>query len=286
MEHNRQQPLSAADERRLSRRVERGDARAREEMVARNLGLVHSVAREYRGRGVALEDLVQEGTVGLVRAVDKFDPSRGLKFSTYAMWWIRRAVIDVIGGARAIRIPAEAGRGIAAVQAAEGDLRRRAAGHVTSESIAGRTGLSADRVETLRGAARVTASLDEPIGEDGSPLVETVADPGATDPWLQLDERETRSELWAMLRMLPKRHRYVLVRRYGLIDDAVQTHADIGAALGVGEERSRQLEREGLRRLRELSGEQAQAAQARRKRRRAGRTPTAAASAPSGGHGA
>jgi RNA polymerase primary sigma factor len=262
MQGQREHPLSSIDERRLSRRMEHGDRCAREQMVTRNLGLVYAVAREYRGRGVAFEDLAQEGTTGLVRAVDRFDHHRGLKFSTYAMWWIRRAVIDAIGDGRTIRIPAEARRGLAAVQRAEGDLRRLGAGAVTSESLADRTGLSVDRVETLRDAARVTASLDEPIGEEGTPLGETVADPDPTDPWQRLDEDETRRMVWAMLRLLPKRHREVLARRYGIVDDTVRTHAEIGAVLGVSEERSRQIEREGLHWLREQGGARTQAVHA------------------------
>ena len=252
MEHHRQRRLSAADEITLWRGIERGDLRAKEEMIESNLRLAYYIANRYRGLGVPFEDLVQEGTLGLVRAVEKFDHHRGLKFSTYAVWWIRRAVIDALGEARTIRMPAQAGRRLAAIQRAEGELRRLAPGAPTTEAIAERSGLTAHNVRTLRDAARVTASLDEQVGEDGTPLGDMVADPDAVDPWRQVDEQETRRQVWSMLKVLPRRHREVLVRRYGILGDGAQTHAEIGASLGVGEERSRQLEHEALRRLREL----------------------------------
>src|SRR6185437_11299905 len=131
-------------------------------------------------------------------------------------------------------------RGLAAVKRAERELRDTA-----PEAIAERTGLGAGRVRSLRDAAHVAASLDEP-------LVELVADPDPADPWRRLDERETRRRVWSLLRVLPRRHREVLVRRYGLVAGEAQTHGQIAAALGIGNERSRQLEHEALRRLREL----------------------------------
>jgi DNA-directed RNA polymerase sigma subunit (sigma70/sigma32) len=123
-----------------------------------------------------------------------------------------------------------------------------------SDAIATRTGLSPDRVTTLRGAARVTASLDEQIGDDGTVLSEVIGDPDPVDPWRDVERDETRREVWAMLRLLPQRHRDVLVRRFGIDGGREQSHAVIAASLGVGEERSRQLEHEALHRLRELGG--------------------------------
>jgi RNA polymerase primary sigma factor len=248
--------LSAAEEVRLSRRIERGDFTARQQLIEANLRLVHYVASDYRGFGVEYEDLVQEGTVGLVRAVEKFDRRRGLRFATYAIWWIRRAVIDAIGEARPIRIPARAWRQLAEVRRAESELRKEGAVAPTDEAIAQRTGLSAERVRALRGVARVTASLDEPTGADGTPLLELVSDPEPVDPLRDLERHETRREVRSMLRLLPARHREVLARRYGIDGGREQLHAEIGAALGLSEERSRQLESEALHRLRELGGGQ------------------------------
>ncbi|HEX6651317.1 MAG TPA: sigma-70 family RNA polymerase sigma factor [Thermoleophilaceae bacterium] len=225
------------------------------EMIEANQGLVRSVARRYRGLGVPFEDLVQEGNIGLMRAVEKFDRSRGLKFSTYAVWWIRSAMVQALGDARTIRVPARAGRQSAAIARAEEELKEPRAAAPTPEAIAGRTGLSVSRVRDLRDVARVTASLDQQVGEDGTPLRELVPDTGATDPWAQLDERETRRQVWSMLKLLPTRHREILVRRYGLNGEPPQTHAEIATGLDVGHERSRQLERDALHRLRALGGE-------------------------------
>ena len=208
--------LTADEELELSRRIERGDLKAKKELIESNLGLVHFIARGYAGRGVSFDDLVQEGTVSIVRAVEKFDHRRGVRFSTYAAPWIRHALIDALGQARTIRIPR--------------------------------------RVAEPRGVPRVTASLDEQVGEDGAFLAELVADPDPVDPWRHVDEQETLRQVWSMLRTLPQRHRTVLIRRYGLDGAGAQRHAEIGRSLGVGEERSRQLEREALHRLRELGG--------------------------------
>jgi RNA polymerase primary sigma factor len=256
----RRRVLTAAEEVRLARRIKRGDLAAKQEMIECNLGLVYAVARRYRGRGVPFEDLVQEGTIGLVGAVERFDHHRGLKFSTYAVWWIRRSVADAITDERTIRIPADASARLAVIHRAEQELGRTVAGPVSSEAIAEHTGFSVRRVRALREAASVTASLDQPVGEDGAPLGELIADPAAVDPSRHADEHETRRQLWSMLGTLPARHRDVLLRRYGMGADSPETHAEIGARLGVGEERSRQLEREALHRLRSIGGEQRLAA--------------------------
>jgi RNA polymerase primary sigma factor len=207
--------LTAADEIRLARRIEQGDMAAKDEMVVRNLRLVHALAARYTGRGAAYDDLVQEGTIGLIRAVEKFDHRRGLKFSTYAVWWIRRSLMDALSDARTIRIPRAAQR----------------------------------RMSVL---PRVTASLDQPVADDLAPLGELIADETTPDVGRQAEQHETRRQLFAALALLPERHRQVVVRRHGLVADRVQTHQQIGASLGIGEERSRQIERQALHRLREL----------------------------------
>jgi len=227
----------------------------RSEVIGANQGLVRSVALRYRGLGVPFEDLVQEGNIGLIRAVERFDHSRGLKFSTYAVWWIRSAVVEAVGNARTIRVPERAGQQLAAIARAEEELGELRPGLSPVDAVAQRTGLSVRRVRTLRNAARVTASLDQQVGEDGTPLRDLVPDTTAADPWLHLDEQETRRQVWSMLRLLPKRHREIVVRRYGLHGEPPQTHAEIAAGLDVGQERSRQLEREALHRLRELGRE-------------------------------
>jgi RNA polymerase primary sigma factor len=252
--------LTAVQEVRLAKRIERGDLRAKDEMIERNLLLIFALARRYAGRGVPLEDLVQEGTIGLVRAVEKFDYRRDLRFSRYAVWWIRRSLIDALSAARTIRIPSSAGRQLAAIHRAEAELRRLHSGPVLDEAIAQQTGLPPGTVGALRSAARVTASLDEVVGEDASALVDLIPDAAAAAPWERAGEREGRSQLSRMLRALPAKHREVLMRRYGLNGTAAQDHGEIAGWLGVGTDRSRQLEREALHRLRELGGGRERAA--------------------------
>jgi RNA polymerase primary sigma factor len=243
--------LTAADEIGLARRIEQGDAAANDEMIVRNLRLVRALAARYSGRGVPFEDLVQEGTLGLMRAVEKFDHRRGLKFSTYAVWWIRRSLLDAIGEARTIRIPAVAARQMAAIRATDAELRR-SGDAPTDEAIAQRAGISQASVSVLRAAPHVSASLDQPVDDGPVTLGELIADDDAPDAVGLAEQGETRRQLWAVLRLLPERQRQVLARRYGLLGDHVQTHKEIGAWLGVSDERSRQLEREALHRLREL----------------------------------
>jgi RNA polymerase primary sigma factor len=253
--------LSATEEVVLAKGIERGDLKAKERMIESNLRLVVAVARSYRGRGVAFSDLVQEGMVGLVRAVERFDYRRGLKFSTYAVWWIRRSLLDAIAASQVIRIPAKANQQLAAVRRAEAELERIGPRRPASTvAIAERTGLSTRTVRSLRGAARVTASLDEPVGEDSTPFGDMLADENAVDPPDRAMASEDLREVSAMLRLLPERHREVLVRRYGLNDTQAQSHGEIGKRLGVGEERSRQIEREALHRLRAIAHVSARAA--------------------------
>jgi RNA polymerase primary sigma factor len=245
--------LSTVEEVALAKRIEQGDLDAKEQMIASNLGLVHALARTYRGRGVPLDDLVQEGTVGLVKAVERFDHRREVKFSTYAVWWIRRSILDALADSPVIRIPAKANRQLAAVRRAEAELERGGAGRASDAEIAERAELNETTVRSLRAAARVTASLDEPVGEDTMPLRDLLADERAVDPSAAATELEDRDQVSAMLRLLPERHREVLIRRYGLNDRHVQSHEEIGKWLGLGEERSRQIEREALHRLRSIS---------------------------------
>ena len=261
MRHARVKRLLTADEEvQLARRIEAGDLRAKEQMIESNLRLVFAIARSYRGRGVPFADLVQEGTIGLVRAVERFDHRRGLKFSTYAVWWIRRSLLDAVAGSQVIRIPAKANQQLSAVRRAEAELERGGRARAQAEAIAERTGLSVHTVRSLRRTARVTASLDEPVGDDMTALGDLVADEGAEDPIERAIAREDQREVSAMLRLLPARHREVVVRRYGLNQDRAQTHEEIGRWLGVGEERSRQIEREALHRLRTIASPRARAA--------------------------
>lgn len=252
--------LTAAEEVRLAQRIERGDPAARELMIESNLRLVLAMARSYRAHGVPFADLVQEGTVGLVRAVERFDHRRGVKFSTHAVWWIRRSLLDAVSSSQAIRIPAKARQQLSAVRRAEAAMGNRG-GHAPIAAITQLTGLSASTVRSLRSVAQVTASLDEPIGDDTTALGDLVADDRAVDPPERALAQENQREVWWMLRLLPERHREVLIRRYGLNDgQRSESHEQIGRVLGVGQERSRQIEREALHRLRTIAPPPAKAA--------------------------
>jgi len=253
-------PLSRTEEIALARRIQRGDLKAKERMIESNLGLVHAVARTFRASGVPSADLVQEGTIGLVRAVELFDHRRGHKFSTYAVWWIRRSMRDAIAGSNVIRISPKVNQRLTAVRRAEAQLERLGPGRASDAGIAELTRLSVKTVRSLRGAAQVVASLDEPVGAGTTPLGELIADARAVDPSESAIAHEQRDHVSAMLGFLPERHREVLVRRYGLNGGRVHSHREIGRRLGVGEERSRQLERESLHRLRSISAASRRAA--------------------------
>jgi RNA polymerase primary sigma factor len=252
--------LTQPEEIRLARRIARGDRAAKETMIESNLGLVRAIARTFRSTSVSFDDLVQDGTVGLVRAVERFDHRCGVRLSTYAEWWIRRAILDAIDNSQVIRTPAKARRQLTAVRRAEDELARTHAGPASDADISAETGLSTSTVRSLRTAAHVTASLDGAIGEDATPLLESVADQSAVDPSQNVIEHENRDEVNGMLRLLPPRHREVVVRRFGLHGADEQSHAEIAQLLGVGEERSRQLEREALHRLQSVAQGLAQAA--------------------------
>ena len=247
--------LTAAEEIRLARRVENGDVAAKAEMVLCNLRLVHSLAGRYRGYAVPYEDLVQEGIIGLVRAVEKFDHRRGVRFASYAAWWIRHSLREALGDERAIRIPASAQLQMSAIRRAESELQRLGIGMPSDDEVARHAGLGLDTVRLLRVAPRVSASLDEPIGDDATPLGELIADEAVEEAGQQAEDGDIAQALWALLDRLPARQREILLRRYGLTGDREQTYREIGAELGVSRERSRQLEDSALRRLRTLARE-------------------------------
>ena len=249
--------LTAAEETELAARIERGDAAARNRMIESNVRLVISLARPYRGRGVPLSDLVQEGMIGLIRAVEKFDHRRGLRFSTYAAWWIRHELLRALADDRTIRIPPTALRQLAAVRDVESALERSGRGAASSEEVARRTGFGGRTIDGLRQAAHVTMSLDAAVGEGETTLVELLAADGdaTTELSERLEEAEGREQLRELLRLLPARHRGVLERRFGLDDTVAQSHREIGRALGLGEERSRQIERQALTWLRNLAAQ-------------------------------
>jgi RNA polymerase primary sigma factor len=252
--------LSPADEAALAQRIRHGDPRAKDRMIEGNLRLVLAIARAYSDGRVPFADLVQEGTIGLIRAVERFDHRRQVKFSTYAVWWIRRAILNALADSGVIRIPAKANRQLASILRAEAEIERDRPRRATDAEIAQRARLNVKTVGVLRRAARVTASLDQPVGDDKTPLLELLPDDRSTDPSELAIAREQRSELAATLGLLPARHREVLIRRYGLDGSSPQSHRKIGESLGIGLVRSSQLEREALHRLRSMATARARAA--------------------------
>jgi RNA polymerase primary sigma factor len=243
--------LTKVEEIQLAKRVEVGDMAAKRRMIESNLRLVVSIAKRYRGQGLGFLDLIQEGTVGLIRAVEKFDWRRDLKFSTYATWWIRQAVARGLADkSRTVRLPVHVVERVQKINRAERTLTLRLARDPSDEEVAKEARLPLAQVLAVRSAARSSMSLDEPIGDDGeSSVSDLLADENAIDPSDAVAEEQRRQTLADALGALPERQRVVLVRRYGLDGQDPFTLDEIARELGLTRERVRQIEVESLRQL-------------------------------------
>lgn len=245
--------LDAQAEWSLAERIQAGDAEARRRMIEANLRLVVTVARPYVGRGVSLMDLIAEGNFGLIRAVEKFDPSRRLRFSTYAVWWIREAVQSaVMNLGRTVRLPVHVLRELAQVLRAERELAAKLGTTPSLDQIAAAVGKSVRDVAELFLVSERVGSLDSAIESGERALIGHIQE--RDEPVAGHEPDAISSErLSAWMVQLGERQRSVLQRRFGLDGTPVQSLADIGRDLGISRERARQIQEDGLRKLRVLS---------------------------------
>jgi RNA polymerase primary sigma factor len=246
--------LTHAEERELARRKDEGDEEAKRRLIECNLRLVMSITRRYTRAGVPLLDLIQEGNLGLIRAVEKFDYTLGYKLSTYATWWIRQAISRALAEqGRTIRLPVHVADQVRRVTRARRTLAQKFNRDPTIEEIAFETGFTVDKVESLLELVQDHVSLDTPVGDGESVMSDLIEDVNAIAPEVETSERLRSSELAGAMRLLNPRQQRVLTERFGLDGGKPKTLEEVGAILGITRERVRQLETRALRELRSVA---------------------------------
>jgi RNA polymerase primary sigma factor len=244
--------LTRADEVELAQAIEAGDEAAKRRMIECNLRLVVTIARRFSATGLPIGDLVQEGNLGLMRAVEKFDWRLGFKFSTYATWWIRQAIARGAAdrGTRAIRLPVHVDEQMGRLWRTQTRLHERLGREPTDDELADALEVPAAKIARLKDTAHTVTSLDAPIGEDGAALQDLLEDDVAAGPDELAVAAVGREALEQVLNALPDREREVLVLRFGLDSGTPRTLAEVGSVMGFSRERARQVERDALAALR------------------------------------
>lgn len=244
--------LTREDEVKLARRIRRGDQEARAIMVRSNLRLVVKIARDYANYGLPLLDLISEGNIGLMKAVERFDPAKGGKLSTYAAWWIKQSIKRALANqGKTIRLPVHLVDKISKIRRVSTQMTEDLGREPTDDELAEEIGLSAVKVTALKAAAVRPTSLDAPIGEDDSTeFGEIVGDAEAQDPFEMLRDKDLRDEVGDLLDLLDDRERRIINSRFGLDGSKPKTLEEVGEKFGVTRERIRQLQNIALRKLR------------------------------------
>lgn len=245
--------LTPQEEIMLAKRIKRGDKWARERMIKANLRLVVKIARDYEGMGLPLLDLINEGNIGLMKGVERFDPKKGAKLSTYASWWIKQSIKRALANqGKTIRLPVHVVDKVTHIRRAELKLRETFDRDPTDEELAHELDLDPRRIRQYRQASKAPVSLDSPIGgeDDSDRVSEIVADPNAAAPFDRLVKETDTQLVRELLTTLDPRESAILAMRFGLKDDTQRTLEEIGGRLGVTRERIRQIQEQALKKLR------------------------------------